>query len=66
MINRLRGHYMHHFWQEVYDYRLPIGVVAWQVFSAFIVTLPPKGQPYNAYDHLYDFSHQLLNIRPGK
>jgi len=52
------------FWQTVYDHRFSIGYGLWYVVTAFIVTLPEKGVAYNFYDHMFDFSHQLLNIRP--
>jgi hypothetical protein len=55
---------MNQFWQTVYEHRFSIGGGIWYVVTAFIVTLPDKDKPYNFYDHVYDFAHQLLNIKP--
>lgn len=55
---------MREFANIVYAYRFGIAATAWYVVSAAIVTLPDKGKPYNFYDHAYDFTHQLLNLRP--
>lgn len=55
---------MKDFVQLVFGYRFVIGATAWYLVSAFIVTLPDKGKPYCFYDHMYDFTHQLLNLKP--
>jgi hypothetical protein len=51
----------------IYTYRFSIAATTWYIVSALIVTLPEKGKPYSFYDHMYDFTHQLLNLRtiPG-
>jgi len=48
----------------VYSYRFAIAVTSWYVFTCFIIALPAKGAPYCFYDHMYDFTHQILNIKP--
>jgi hypothetical protein len=55
---------MNDFLHLVYSYRFGIAATSWYLVSAFIVTLPDKGKPYCFYDHMYDFTHQLLNLKP--
>jgi hypothetical protein len=55
---------VNHIWSVLYEHRFTIGGVAWYVASAFIVTMPDKDKPYDLYDHLFDFFHQMLNIKP--
>lgn len=55
---------MNEFLHVIYTYRFGIAATSWYVISAFIVTLPAKGTPYVLYDHMFDFTHQLLNLKP--
>lgn len=55
---------MNHFLDVLYEHRFAVGSGAWYVISALIVTMPVKGEPSNAYNWFYDFTHLLLNLKP--
>lgn len=55
---------MNQFWPMVYEHRFAIGGLLWYLFSSIIVTMPAKGVPFVFYDWVFDFTHQLLNLKP--
>lgn len=43
--------------------KLPILAVLMTITTAAVATAPIPGQPFNLYTWLYDWTHQVLNIK---
>lgn len=48
----------------LYDHRFAVGGVLWYIFSSIIVSLPAKDVPFVFYGWFFDFTHQILNLKP--
>jgi hypothetical protein len=55
---------MTEFWSTVYLHRFSVATGVWYVISAAIVTMPGKDEPFRIYPWFFDFTHQLLNLKP--
>lgn len=47
----------------LWEHKLPILGALMMITTAAIATMPPPGQPFNLYTWIYDWSHQVLNIK---